>query len=943
MTALSKTTYRPHALWVAACIGLLIAASSCTDDELDKRYAKIDKVSFGISISDGWNTGTKTRSVSNSKLIQHEGYKFGDSDLWIISSEENIITQTGFYEEKIQTRGVPVTNEEKLANVHTSFGVCAYYSEDDEFVSPVSYISNEEIKSSRKSAGANLDWSAQSTHFWPASGYMKFYAYAPYSINECVKQESGSLHSLEYVVPGESSEQPDILIALPQDPENTDYYTCGDHSFVSLKFRHALTAVKVKASTDLDKQIQMVKISGVMSKGTLVFDSVSFNGSSETHYGIEDAFCWKELSVTSTDFTATLNGKEYDHSYIVSEESTFMMIPQKLTDQATLTVIFNDGSQISGKIGGGSHIDWKMGNTVTYLVSRSNIESVFEVTTNQNPVFTHKGTEGAYIRVESHETGSGNRNLGWRVQFSTDEGKTWTDEAPRSTTEANPWCTGIFNHLNPTYYYTDVLYKVSAQTTIVTSTDSHDLILQSRMPLGSKASPHNLASSTGGKINERTANCYLVNAAGTYSLPLVYGNAIKNGTANISAYMSNVKGNSQVLRTFKNHLDKEIKNPYIYENEDDNHNKLTANKACLVWQDEAGLITDVALSEDKKTLVFTTAEKSSIKVGNAVVAVKDKYDKIMWSWHIWVTDYKLGEGDVTVINKNNLKYQFMAQNIGNRNPAAKFYEGRAVKVKFTQEKTGKKQYVTIIQQPYIIRGTPGDQPYFQFGRKDPFPPYEETGGDKANFRTESIDSKKGVSLGYAIQNPDLMFLNDYNYSYQDWCNSIYLNLWSTDNVYKSDNKENMNLVGKKTIYDPSPVGYCVPPLGAFSGFTFDGEQETHFSYINSPFNSFENATDHKGWVFYCNPMTESMKKDESSETIFFSGTGYRSYNSGNVIYYNQASIAWASTPGSAMNNNSNHQGGCLFCAYYNNGDKRVDPCFTFEKTYACIVRPIKEQ
>ena len=942
MTALLKTMYRPCALWAAACIGLLIT-TSCTDNELDKRYAKMDQVSFGISISDGWNMGIKTRSMSKDELLQHEVYKFGDSDLWIISSEEEKITESGFAEDKIQTRGVPVTNEEEFANVHTSFGVCAYYSEDDDFASPVSYISCEEIKSSRKSTSAVLDWLPQSTHFWPASGYMKFYAYAPYSINESVKQESGGLHLQGYVVHGESTEQPDILIALPQDPENTDYYTCSDHSIVSLKFRHALTAVKVKASTNLDKQIQMVKISGVMGKGTLVFDSVMFNVSSEAHHGIEDTFCWKDLSATSTDFTATLNGKGYDHSYIVSEESTFMMIPQKLTDQATLTVIFDDGSQISGKIGGGSHIDWKMGNTVTYLISKSSIESEFEVTTNQKPVFTYNGTEGAYIRVTSHETGGGNKNLGWTVQFSTDDGKTWTDEAPKTPLEDTPWCTGISNTPNPTYYYTDVLYKVSAQTSIVTSTDSHDLILQSKEPLGSKAAPYNLASSTGGNSNERTANCYLINAAGTYSLPLVYGNAIKNGTTNISAYTSNVNGNNQVLKIFKNHLDKEIKNPYIYENEDDDHNKLTANKACLVWQDKAGLITDVSLSEDKKTLVFTTAEKSSIKVGNAVVAVKDQNDKIMWSWHIWVTDYILGEGDVTVTNKDNMKYQFMAQNIGNCSSTTQSYEGRAVKVKFIQEKTGKKQFVTIIQQPYMIRETPGNQPYFQFGRKDPFPPYEGSGDKKADFRTEYIDSKKGVTLGYAIQNPDLMFLNEYNYSYQDWCSSIYLNLWSADNVFMSNAKENTNIVGKKTIYDPSPVGYCVPPLGAFSGFTFDGGQNSHFSYINTPFNYFENATDHKGWVFYCNPMTENMEKDESSETIFFSGTGYRFYNSGNVLYYNQAAIIWASTPGVAINNNSNHQGGCLFCAYYNNNDKRVAPCYNYEKTYASIVRPIKEQ
>ena len=47
----------------------------------------------------------------------------------------------------------------------------------------------------------------------------------------------------------------------------------------------------------------------------------------------------------------------------------------------------------------------------------------------------------------------------------------------------------------------------------------------------------------GGTTVMRTANCYVINAPGTYSLPLVYGNAIDyavcptNGK-NISAYTS---------------------------------------------------------------------------------------------------------------------------------------------------------------------------------------------------------------------------------------------------------------------------------------------------------------------------------------------------------------------------------------------------------------------
>ena len=72
-------------------------------------------------------------------------------------------------------------------------------------------------------------------------------------------------------------------------------------------------------------------------------------------------------------------------------------------------------------------------------------------------------------------------------------------------------------------------------------------------------------STSGGTTAMRTANCYVINAPGQYSLPLVYGNAIKDGGTNASAYTSQSSG-TYVLKTFVNHLDAAITDPYIYNN-----------------------------------------------------------------------------------------------------------------------------------------------------------------------------------------------------------------------------------------------------------------------------------------------------------------------------------------------------------------------------------------
>lgn len=146
-----------------------------------------------------------------------------------------------------------------------------------------------------------------------------------------------------------------------------------------------------------------------------------------------------------------------------------------------------------------------------------------------------------------------------------------------------------------------------------------------------------------------TANSYIVNAPGTYTLPLVYGNAIVNGSTNESAYKTKNTGEG-ILKTFINHLGLGITSPYIYENKDANGNNLSAQNAELLWQDVNGLVTDVQLTDGGKALQFKV-NKNVIQQGNAVVAISDSEGTIMWSWHIWVTDYDPYEKEDNFFNR----------------------------------------------------------------------------------------------------------------------------------------------------------------------------------------------------------------------------------------------------------------------------------------------------
>ena len=106
--------------------------------------------------------------------------------------------------------------------------------------------------------------------------------------------------------------------------------------------------------------------------------------------------------------------------------------------------------------------------------------------------------------------------------------------------------------------------------------------------------------------------------------------------------------------------------------------------------------------------------------------------------------------------------------------------------------------------------------------------------------------------------------------------NTYANLWSAYNNVYTANDENVI----KTIYDPSPVGFKLPPSNAFTGFTTTGEYVSTLSQINGEWDSSL-----KGWNFY----TDSSK----NKTIFFPASGYRYYSNGGA----RAALAATATVG----------------------------------------------
>lgn len=745
----------------------------------------------------------------------------------------------------VLTRATPV----KTATFYESFGVSAavYTGSWSETSYRPDYMYDVEVTKASS-------WTT--SYYWPGAGRtIRFFAYAPYQGEGIVlsdKTKTGS-PTITYTVPADVAKQKDLLVtAFSEMSGNLDMDA-------PLTFHHALTAVRFVCGDDMQGgTVKSVALKKVCSKGTFNY---------ETH-------SWSTVG-TLTTFSQTLNKSTTGATgeALTTDAQTFMMIPQTLPDGAQIEVVFTDNSNtdhtLTADIKG---TEWPIGKTVTYKISSSSINWIYKLSVNMTGDFTYSGGTQQYSVISYKQNTKGNKQpVPWKAQFS-ENGGPWTDTPPA-------WLTGFIT--SGVGGETPQSYNATVSAQIGTSNDPHAEKLQNNPSQGGVIYHYNLANQTdGGSTDENTANCYVVSGSGYYCFPLVYGNAIKNGVANTSAYTSTKTG-SNILEKFINHTGNPITDPYIKENAG-----CIPAKAELLWQDAPGLISNVQYNNPNIKLFVNPENYISFQVntltlrqGNAVIAIKDASDNVLWSWHIWVTDENIGQ-TIEVTNHQGKQYRFMPVNLGWCDGYTTTYAERSCKVKFTAGDASKE---VIIKQRSELITTGGNHPYYQWGRKDPFLPsnglananktwYDKDGNAHTESpKTEDLSTGTTCIKNYILK-PDVMQSQYYG-------DNTYANLWSADNNVYTANDENVI----KTIYDPSPVGFKLPASHAFTGFTTIGDYVGTLSQINGIWDGSL-----KGWNFY----TDFSK----NKTIFFPASGYRSYSGGGATNVGSSDYCWSAAP-----------------------------------------------
>lgn len=378
------------------------------------------------------------------------------------------------------------------------------------------------------------------------------------------------------------------------------------------------------------------------------------------------------------------------------------------------------------------------------------------------------------------------------------------------------------------------------------------------------------------RIARTTANCYLVHAPGTYRIPLVYGNAIKNGSTNYSAYHATYSG-SNVREYLVNHNDANITDPWI------KNNSVTVDGAQLIWEDMKGMITNVSVSGDYLTF---TVNKDHIAEGNAVVSATSG-GTVVWSWHIWVTAQTLSTTTKVTTDSRygSLTYEVADVNLG------------AVAANFKVNLCRVRAVANGITIQFIVgqsgTGFTGEgndaqhsifNTYYQHGRPVPLPPAETSNiykADGSQFTLEKEEVRQtgvdtySVSVGGIIKKPGTFFTNSGNWSYVGTYLDKYQNYWDMDASLSGYHYT------KKTVYDPCPPGYCVYSSSLF------------YTIISSD-------TSEALWKSYADGGP-GMIWTKNSPNLFFPASGFYNYGNGTLTNVGTEGYYWTTSYGSRYN------------------------------------------
>ena len=914
--------------------GMALSAVSCADNNLDEENnGGEQELAVKFNVSDAQDEPT-TNSTSTTRGVTASGVALADlkgQTLEAQSAENLDVCLVETTVEGINPVQKPVATRANIINM-SNF---SDFSSAGLRGTAANSINTEWFHNAKTRPNGKLynyypwSWDQPSARFYAV--YPEISKYNAMTISKATATASPTV---EFQVKPNVQDQVDLMTACSGDVR---YVTRGRAPQTNLKFRHALTAIRFAVGQNLsfDKTITKITLKNVLLKSKYVLSN-KYDGTGakwdHTGYSTRGDVSLAGLSYkTNEDPNSIVRNKNAypteNDILQLNDGYTFYMIPQDLTGKVTAEVTFSDNSKITVPLTGA----WKEGTTRTYKLSQKNSTWTYTLLTESPKAAAFNATATDKYKITSYrEAPDGTKKaVAWKVIGYDANG-----DGNFSMTEKPSWLGNLKTEGNGGERAEETTASL-VPSAVVDLAAQRNNELKNAKALGSNGAPYNLSNSTGAATVENTANSYVISAPGVYMFPLVYGNAIKGGRTNESAYKGNVadfKANvngtmkNVILQNLVDHNGKGITDPWIEKT--NNGANRTVNAAQIVWTDEANIVRSntVSIHRDASGNAFVKFEvkQADIKSGNTVIAVK-KGNTIVWSWHLWFAP-KDALDKIAVTNKDGKVYNFTKETLGWKPVSwtgTPYTSTREVKVKIEQTvgNAGQKQisYVTIKQRP-TTSAIEGITTLYQWGRKDAFP------GLSGNVEGVNRTPGDKIYLQAIIQNPGNFYITRLSGGAIDGGSFLsqyynFYNLWSINNT-KTGGQDNGNddpVI--KTIYDPSPVGFTVPGGNAFTGFTETGRNRATMNVDGTGVKSvFDANMGHHYW-------TNSNKE----ETIFFPAAGYMDNGNGALLWHKQYGDFWTALPADINN-------GCVMGIQHD----FTYPRFVNVRTYGFSVRPAAE-
>ena len=757
--------------------------------------------------------------------------------------------------------GVPSQREDETptrANITTmttmqNFSTTAFYGSSDTSLEPWFYDKDTK-KDGNLVTPIYWDWFKNHGCFYAV--YPK-----PYSKLQLSPSTYAGTPYVDFEVEPNVKNQKDLMTACSGNVHTDIGAMSATAPRTDLTFRHALTAVRFKVGQNLswNKTITKVEIIGAKSKGryTLPTDKTVTGAWNPASLSTPATFTLGGDGTVSVSTSAAVNNVIMGNS---GDNFVFYMIPQSLAG-VSVKIYFADATPpIAVNLTG----TWKPGTTKTYALSQNTSSWQYELTVTPPAAAEYNATTTGNYTIQSYrKDGAIQKPVPWKVVgYSTDGGLTWSNNKPA-------WFMGL-TKTSGDGSTTGEIGQATLQPEVLTDKLALMNAALKQNPQGDASDYYDLSlHDVKGNVTPRnTANCYVISHPGYYKIPLVYGNAITNGSTNTNAYTYTGSPTDPniafVLEHFKDHNNQDITDPWITQS---NGGVNAPDGAKLVWADESGLVTNLAVAgSGTNAFVQFEVPAANIKNGNAVIAVT-RNGTVVWSWHLWFT-HDDALNTINCTNFQGVDYKFTEETLGMKYTTwtgTIYTSPRSIKVKVVQSygqglpMMPKEGVITITQKPNVV-SREGFATFYQFGRKDAFP-----GTDAGLFGTFNQNAGGGISIPNSIQHPE----NFYTYG-PSWYNNpptgySWYNLWSANNT-TTDGNDNAVV---KTVYDPSPAGFKLPASNAFSGFTKTG------SNASAPADFNVSKPWDYGWNF-------NNRITAPDALVYFAALGFR-YSSDGVL------------------------------------------------------------